>query len=302
MENHPLMKFRLTQTLFLTSALCAAGITQAATTYKPYIEGTVPAAEVEKKLTEAGFEIVGQYEPYTGAKVIVITSDELKEAAADSTFGGYGAVQRVAITDKGDGKKGDGKKVVSYTNPTYWANAYQMNDDLNDVGVKLEKALGNANEFGSKKGLTKKKLRKYHYAPFMPYFTDPVLLATHASHEKAVSAVEAGLKGEKGNQNQTKFVYRVDIAETNETLFGMQVLGDSDGADAKLMSIINKFTGKPEHTAYMPYEILVSGKKVYMLHGKFRIAISFPNLKMMQFMKIKSAPGAIEKAAKAAAK
>ena len=294
------MKFRLTQILFLTLGLCAAGITQAATTYKPYVLATVSAAEVENKLTEAKFEIVGQYEPYTGAKVIVVTNDKLKEAATKSTFGGYGAVQRVAVTDNKDGKK-----VVSYTNPTYWANAYQMNDDLIDVGVKLGEALGNAGEFGSKKGLTKKKLRKYHYTVFMPYFTDPVLLATHANHEKAVSAVEAGLKGDKGAQNETKFVYRVDIAQTNETLFGMQVLGDTDGADAKLMSILKTYTekaGDPEHTAYMPYEILVSGKKVYMLHGKFRIAISFPNLHMWQFMKIRSAPDGIEKAAKAAAK
>lgn len=293
------MKFRLTQTLFLTLGLCAAGITQAATTYKPYIKATVPAAEVESKLTEAGFKIVGKYEPYTGAKVIVITSDRLKEAAALSTFGGYGAVQRVAITDNGDGEKV--VKVVSYTNPTYWANAYQMKDDLIDVGVKLEEALGNAEEFGSKKGLTENKLKKYHYTVFMPYFTDPVLLAKHANHEQAVSAVEAGLKGEKGDQNDTKFVYRVDIADTNKTLFGMQVLGKSDGADAKLMSILNKYTKQPEHTAYMPYEILVSGKKVYMLHGKFRIAIAFPDLRMWQFMKIRNAPAGIEEAARAAA-
>lgn len=290
------MKFRLTQTLFLTSALCAAGITQAAITYKPYFLGTVPAAEVENKLTEAGFEIVGRYEPYTGAKVIVITSDRLKEAAAKSTFGGYGAVQRVAITGK--------EKVVSYTNPTYWANAYRMNDDLIDVGTELEKALGNAREFGSKKGLTKKKLNDYRYMWRMPYFTDPVLLATHANYEKAVSAVEAGLEGEKGDQNDTKLVYRVDIAKTKETLFGMQVLGKSDGADAKLMSILKKSTkkaGNPEHTAYMPYEILVSGKNVYMLAGKFRIAIAFPDMGIWQFKKIFAASKGIAKAAKAAA-
>lgn len=293
------MKFRLSQTLFLTLGLCAAGITQAATTYKPYFLGTVPAAEVEKKLTEAKFEIVGQYEPYTGAKVIVITSDRLKEAATLSTFGGYGAVQRVAITDNGDGKK-----VVSYTNPTYWANAYRMNDALIDVGIKLKTALGNAGEFGSKKGLTEKKLKDYRYMWRLPYFTDPVLLAKHANHEQAVSAVEAGLKGEKGDQNDTKFVYRVDIAKTKETLFGMQVLGKSDGADAKLMSILNKFTkkaGNPDHTAYMPYEILVSGKKVYMLAGKFRIAIAFPDLGILQFKKIFGAPKGIANAAKAAA-
>jgi hypothetical protein len=98
--------------------------------------------------------------------------------------------------------------------------------------------------------------------------------------------------------------FRIAIAGTKETLFGMQVLGKFDGADAKLMSILNKLMEKakgPEHTAYMPYEILVSGKKVYMLAGKFRIAIAFPDLRILQFKKIVAAPQGIEKAARAAA-
>jgi hypothetical protein len=50
-------------------------------------------------------------------------------------------------------------------------------------------------------------------------------------------------------------------------------------------------------TAHLPYEILVSGNKVYHLYARFRIAIDFPDLSMMgsnSFMSIMSAPGAIK--------
>jgi hypothetical protein len=289
------MKLKLSKTLFLILMLCATGMTQAAPTseptYKPYILASVAPAQVKEKLTAEGFEVLGEYEPYKGANVIVITSDSLKNAAAQSDFGGYGAVQRVAIA-------GD---EVSYTNPVYWANGYRMATDLNDIAAALKKALGNNGEFGSKKGKTKKELRKYHYAPFMPYFTDPIELAKHGTHKAAVEKVETALKKEG---NGTMFVYRVDIPNKDETLFGMGILGDHDGADRVIMTMLNKYTTDkaPKHLAYMPYEILVSGTNAYLLHGKFRIALSFPDLSMMQFMKIRKAPDGIEKTAKAAAK
>jgi hypothetical protein len=40
--------------------------------------------------------------------------------------------------------------------------------------------------------------------------------------------------------------------------------------------------------------MVVTGGKVYMLHGKFRIALDFPDLTMGTFMKISGAPSAIE--------
>ena len=49
----------------------------------------------------------------------------------------------------------------------------------------------------------------------------------------------------------------------------------------------------------MPYEILVSGKKVFALFARFRIAINFPDLSMMgdhSFFSIMCAPGEIEDA------
>lgn len=52
--------------------------------------------------------------------------------------------------------------------------------------------------------------------------------------------------------------------------------------------------GSPKHTGFLPYELLIVGNKAYMLHGRFRIALSFPDLTMSQFMKIVSTPGYIE--------
>jgi hypothetical protein len=47
----------------------------------------------------------------------------------------------------------------------------------------------------------------------------------------------------------------------------------------------------PKHTAFLPYEFLVYENKVLMLHGRYRIALSFPDLGMGTFMKIMSTPG-----------
>lgn len=288
------MKLKLSNALFLLLVF-GASLAQA-DPYKPYVlANTAPAAEVKAKLTAAGFVVVGEYKPYDGAEVIVVTSDALKTEAAKSDRGGYGAVMRVAISTKNDGGT-----QVSYTNPAYWANGYRMKNELGDVAATLKKALGFDKTFGSEDGLTKKKLRKYEYIRWvMPNFTDQVDLATYPSHKKAVKAIEANLNADKGN---TTFVYRVDIPGKDQTVFGMGLKGEHDGADKKAMATLSKFTGDPKHTAYMPYEILVSGKKVEMLHGKFRIALSFPDLTMSQFLDIRNAPDGIEKAAKAVAK
>ena len=49
-----------------------------------------------------------------------------------------------------------------------------------------------------------------------------------------------------------------------------------------------------KHVTFLPYELLVVGKEVGMLHGRFRIALSFPDLTMGTFTKIMSTPGEIE--------
>ena len=241
-------------------------------------------------LTKAGFTVAGSYSPYPGAAVIGVTSDELRSVAAKSERGGFGAAMRVAVSKVKD------QVQVSYTNPTYLANAYRMAGDLKDVAAKLQAALGKMEEFGAE-GLTPAKLRKYHYAFGMEYFNEPNTLASYGSYEEAVKAVEAGLAA--GKQGVSK-VYRVDVIGKKETLFGVAMKGEGDDKymdDKYIMSEIDFKDVKS--TAHLPYDILVSDNKVYALYARFRIAISFPDLSMMganSFMNIMKAPEAMRKA------
>ncbi len=247
------------------------------------------AEEAKAKLAAAGFELVGAYEPYESAAVLVVTSPELKAAAAKSKFGAYAAGQRVTVT------RVSGEVQVSYTNPVYMQYAYRMEADLAPVAAKLAAALGHAQEFGPGEGKTASELRKYHYMMGMEYFDEPTLLARFGSHASAVKAVRAGLSAGKGG---AKLVYEIDIPESKETVFGV---GLSDGCSGDGF-IMKEVDFKPlRSTGHLPYEIVVSGPNAYALYGRFRIAINFPDLKMMgsnSFMNIRCAPDAIADALK----
>ena len=252
------------------------------------------SGEVKSKLTAAGFEVVGEYSPYAGANIIVVTSDQLKAEAAKSEFGAYGAGQRISIT-----KNGDSTEIV-YTNPVYMAAAYRMASDLQGVRAALEGALGAKKDFGSEKNLTAEKLRKYHYTVMMEYFDDPSELAEYGSQAEAVKAVEDSLAAGLG---ATAKVYRIDIPGKDETVFGVALKGmDSDdcSGDEFVMSRIDK--ASPRSTAHLPYEIVVSDGTAYALFARFRIAINWPHLPMVAsesggtFMSIMCSPGAIEEA------
>lgn len=263
---------------------------------RPYVlasttTGTVTAQTevVSKALTAQGFEVTGQYTPYDGAAVLVVTSPALLEAAAQSEHGGYGAAQRVSITEV------DGQIQVAYTNPLYMANVYRMASQLEGVAADLEVALGRDRDFGSKKGHSAEKLRKYHYTVMMPYFDDQDVLAEYNGHAQAVAAVEAGLGSRTGG---TELICRVDIPGKDEVLF---CVGLREGHGRDEVVIDNCDRAPLKHTAYLPYEMLVSGTRVLALHGKFRIALSFPDLSMGTFMKISRAPGGISNALEAAA-
>jgi hypothetical protein len=278
-------------------SLCLAPAAPAADqALKPYLLGYRGAGAIEDKLPEVkaglnrkGFQVVGEYEPYKGAHVLAVTSDVLKAAAAKSDFGAYGAIVRVSVTDTGK------ELQVAATNPRYYAAAYRMQESLDDVAAALEEAIGKTAEFGSREGMTAAKLRKYHYMVMMPYFDDPVKLAVYPSQDKALETVEAALAAKKGGSSK---VYRVDVPGKQESVVGVAV-AEGDGADAAIMKVID--IGELKHTPHLPYELVVSGGTVYMLHGKFRIALDFPDLTMGTFMKISGAPSAIEEKLKVVA-
>lgn len=273
--------------------LASSGVQAADALLKPFVLGSKGAGSVAEKsvqtkaaLTSAGFAVVGEYAPYAGANVIVVTSDELKKNAAASEFGGYGAVQRVSVTEAA------GQVQVSYSNPVYMSHVYRMKGDLTGVSSALAGAVGKMEEFGAQ-GMTAKSARKYHYMMGMEYFDEPSVLAEYGSYEEAVQAVDAKLS--KGSNGVSK-VYRVDIPGKQESVFGVGLKSSSDKYrdDRFIMSEIDFRDVKS--TAHLPYEVLVSGGKVYALYARFRIAINFPDLSMMgsnSFMNIMKTPEAI---------
>lgn len=273
----------------------------AETAYQPFVLASVNDASLEAQtqatidaLTRAGFSVAGQFSPIENANVLVVTSPALLEAAAVSEKGGYGAGERVSIA------KRDGKTEVAFVNPLYIQYAYRMEADLQEIYNLLSATLGNEKGFGSEKGLTAKKLAKYHYKPMMPYFDDPMELGSFGSHEAAVSAVEAGL-GVDGDA--LTLVYRLDIPGKDQTVFGVGMKATSDADEevdidqAHQLAIVD-FEGHSK-VAYFPYEILVNGNQVEALPMKFRMAVHFPDLSMMGahgFTKLMSSPGATEEA------
>ena len=266
--------------------------------FKPFVLGSVSSGDFDRKinetkaaLTQQGFSIVGEYAPYANAHVIAVTSDELKRIAAQTERGGYAVVQRVSVTKVGDNIQ------VSYANPLYIEHAYQLGASMAPVAQKLQAALGKQEEFGAK-GQSAKDLRKYHYTFGMEYFDDVYKLESYASHAEAVAAVEKGLAA--GEQGITK-IYRVDVPGKQVTVFGVAMKvpanGDKNMDDQFQMGIVD--FQELKGTAYLPYEVMVRGKDVEALHMRFRMAVHYPDLKMMgdnSFMKLMKAPDAIEKA------
>jgi len=290
---------RMTLKYFMLAALLQLGISNAMADdvmLKPFVLASKGAATLAEKTGQAkealiagGFTVVGEYSPYSDANILIVTNDEMKKNAAASEHGGFGAVQRVAITKVKDNVQ------VSYTNPVYMANAYRMKDDLSGVAAGLKAALGKVEEFGSKQGMTAGKARKYHYMIGMEYFDDPSVLAEYGSYEDAVKSVDTGLADNKYGVSK---VYRVDVPGKQESLFGVAMKGATENDkymdDRFIMSEIDFHDVKS--TAHLPYEILVSGNKVYALYARFRIAINFPDLSMMgnnSFMNIMKTPEAI---------
>lgn len=269
---------------------------------RPYVlalETTENISELKDKLSlnlqQNGIEVVGQYQPANDPNrwIFIFTSPELKSAVKEvGQLTGFAASLRLAITRE------NGKTLVSYTNPVYWGNAYFRNDfpkvsaRYTKLSSKLESAMEATGSFknlafGSEKGLSEQKLRKYHYMFAMPYFDDTIELGSFDSYQTATNKIEIAAKEKNSN---LQMLYKIEIPEKNMVLYGFGINGEK--GEAKFLPIID--IGKPKHTAFLPYEVLVTGNEVHMLHGRYRIAIAFPDLTMGTFSKIMSTPGDIE--------
>ena len=263
----------------------------------PYLkigETTETMQQVSEKITEAlqknSFTILGSYNPSNKStlKVIAFTRTDLKSTAVKVTDrGALAAVFKVGLVEK------NGKITLSYTNPEYILRAY-LGDNYNTYKSTLQKVTADlktafstvGNEFKPFGGTVKaENLKKYHYKVMMPYFTDAVKLNEFSSFEQGMKTIEANLKAKKG---ATVLVYKLVYEKENVAVYGIGLQDKSKG-EYNFLPIIGE-----DNVAAMPYEIILQGKKATMLAGKYRLAVSWPELSMGTFMKIVSTPGYIE--------
>lgn len=250
---------------------------------------------VKTALTNSGFDVLGEYQPAKDVNrwLIVVTSEEIQNAVKKvGDLTGFALALRVGITQE------NGKVNISYTTPEYWGNAYfqkkydAVKSEYQKVAVKFNEAMKACGtpknqQFGSKKGLDSDDLESYKYMIGMPKFHDTIELKKFSTYDEAIAKIEAN--SERGIP-ELKKVYEISIPEKNLTLYGFALLGEK--GEEKFLPIID--IGDMKHTAFLPYEILVMNNEVHMLHGRYRIALSFPDLKMVTFTKIMSTPGDIE--------
>lgn len=244
------------------------------------------------------FTILGTYNPSnkSSLKVVVFTRSDIKNKVVQvADRGALAAAFKVGLV------KLDGKVVVSYTNPDYIFRAY-LRDNYVTFQSTFEKFSADVkttfssigNEFTPFGGTVKAdKLKKYHYKIAMPYFTDPVELNEYASFEEGLKTIEANLKAKKGN---TIEVYKLVYPNKKVAVFGVG-LQSAEKGEANFLHKIGE-----SHAAALPYEIILQGNEATMLHGRYRIALHWPDLTMGTFMKIMSTPGDIKDALKAVCK
>ena len=245
----------------------------------------------EQKVTEAlkasGFNILGQYhvENNQTLKVIVYSRKDLQEICLKvKDRGALAAALKVGL--KADGPA----TTISYLNPEYLFQAYLRNSydahssALEKVSSDVKTALSalGDNNTGFGGSMTAEDLRKYHYKIMMPYFTDPVELKEFQSFEAGVATIENNLKSKKGN---TQLVYSLKFNDEKVAVFGIGFMDEEKG-EKSFLPVIGE-----EHLAAMPYEIILAGKEATMLHGRYRLALHWPELTMGTFMKIRSTPG-----------
>jgi hypothetical protein len=292
--------------LFIVLLVLALFSMAQAEVLKPFVLGKTPPGSMadvveyaKAQLTDQGFTIVGSYVPFPAATVICASLPELSAAAAAAENGGFGAAQRVAVTEV------NGALQLSYMNPAYLGTAYGLGK-LESVSAKLAAALGHEQEFGAE-GVKEEKLGpgKYHYKMLMPYFDDIDVLNTYPDYETGVKTVEENLAAGKGG---TIKVYRIDLPGKDISVFGVGITqgdgpdsGDKD-TDKEILDIID--FQEIRSTPYLPYEIMVQGNQALALRGRYRIAVHFPDTSMAGahgFTKIMSSPGGIKNALEAVA-
>jgi len=247
------------------------------------------AEKVKSSLESKGFKIIGEYNPENKdeLKVIVYTRDDLKKICFGvKDRGALAAALKIGLV------KAESQIVVSMLNPVYLFYGYLRENipdytDLLDISEEARKAMQSVGaDFEPFAGSVKeKKLVKYQYMIGMPGFDKPVELKMFSSFNEGLEIIRTRIEEKAGSCIK---VYEMVDADKQIAVIGIG-LYDAEIGEPKFLPIIGE-----ANIAAMPYELILQGNNASMLHGRFRIAMHWPDLTMGTFTKIMKTPGEIE--------
>jgi len=253
----------------------------------PYVVGSKVAGsdlnaamdDVEKKLTGAGFRVLGRHTPKgLPQHGVVVAGDAALQEALNAIGGSAIAASALRVGVRADG-------TVTYANPEYWARAYLRGDyaraepAVRQVAGKLAGALGGGGPAGG--DVKAEELAGYRYMLGMERFGDRSDLAEHASFDEAVQTVRANLAKGVGD---TAKVYEVVVPERKIAVFGV-ALNNAEYGEGWWVNKIGV-----DNVAALPWEIWIVDRKAHGLYGRYRTALGWPELGMGQFMTIMRHP------------
>jgi len=282
--------------ILLLNLMLLIGFISQSQELSPFLSSTVVgnidqiSQDVEAQLNIADFEVLGKYmvAGQSDLQVICFTREDLKSVCEKyEDRGALASVLKIGLRKINDTIE------LSLLQPKYMFYAYfgedyktqeiileEIDEDAKSV---LSRTYGQLADFGG--SLDIEDLKKYHYKVMMPYFDDPIVLEEYESFEEGLSFIRKKITESK---QAIQLVFEL-VNESDETaVFGIGLL-EKEMGEGKFLPIIGE-----RHIAAMPYEIILQGNEVSMLHGKYRFALYWPELTMGTFMKIMSTPGDVE--------
>jgi len=265
------------------------------------IEGNIESVkkDIFNLLKKDNFEIIGEYSPANDPNLLVITftNKKLLEICRQIPDRGLmAAVMRVGLISI------NGQVEISLLNPEYLFFAYLRDDikkyeiELNQISINIKMAL-----FPISDGffpyitssLSERELKEFRFSVRNPSFSDPVLIKQFSSFDQAVNKIKENLQARKEGCIK---VYELIDKEKEMAVFGIGLLDQRKGEAIFLPKL------GESHLAALPYELVITGNTVNILHGKFRFPLYWSDLSMIDYRRIYKSPRDVEELMKALTK
>ena len=233
-----------------------------------YLRGAyIEVASVEKKLRDAGFEILASpvlNEDKTLTSILFTDTSLLQLANKENKE--FMAYLRILIDKK--------SQSISITNPLYLAKGYlQKNYDKNVIQNVLKKIRSTfLNLKNSDDSLKFQLLSKYHFMLGMPYYNDMIEVASAKNLLEKI-------------KNNDHVIFSKTL-ENKSTILAVTLSKET----SKFIDVIGR-----KNAAVLPYTIVIQNNTARILDPKYYIALMYPKLSMSEFMAITDIPDAIVK-------